>query len=640
MDFFEAQSGAQKRSQRLVWLFGLAVALIVFAVYALISVLFFVVHEGPEIPAFWSAGRFFGVAAVVCAIIGIASLVKTAQFARGGSAVAKSLGAQRVDLSTKDPGERRLLNVVEEMAIASGLPMPAVFILPEEGINGFAAGNTPQDAAIAITRGGVNDLSRDELQGVVAHEFSHILNGDMRLNLRLAGLIFGILVISIIGHLIIRSLGRAALYGGARRRSRNGKGGGGGVVVILALGFGLIVIGFIGEFIGRIIQAGISRQREYLADAAAVQFTRNPSGIAGALKRIGAGKGSLVEDPRAETVAHLYFARALKSNLGGLWATHPPLKKRISAIEPSWDGRFSEPSSPRRSSEKEGSPDKQKSPGPTATGDFRIPGMEGHAALSALSLPFFLASIGQISPTAVDYAQRFRVSLPKELDAAAHDPAHAPILLLALFAFSDETVFAAQCSLIEKSDWASSRRPFESLSALLKSVADSSRLSLLESMLPALAERAQAERAALIKLARDFAFADGELHIQEVLLLAVLESRMGERTSGSPGLPVAVSRVLLTFAHLEVTDPAAANKLAFDAARLENLVAKTDTSHPTPAEFESALLAAARASMDFRRHLLSAAARIVWHDGTISPAESTCLRALGLTLQLPIPLHP
>jgi Zn-dependent protease with chaperone function len=640
MDFFEAQSGAQKRSRRLIWLFGLAVALIVFAVYALISVLFFAVHEGSEIPAFWSAGRFFFVAAIVCAVIGIASLVKTAQFARGGAAVAESLGAQRVDLSTKDPGERRLLNVVEEMAIASGLPMPAVFILPEEGINGFAAGNTPQDAAIAITRGGVNDLRRDELQGVVAHEFSHILNGDMRLNLRLAGLIFGILVISIIGHLVVRSLGRAALYGGARRRSRNGKGGGGGVVVILALGFGLIVIGFIGEFIGRIIQAGISREREYLADAAAVQFTRNPGGIAGALKRIGAGKGSHVEDPRAETVAHLYFARALKSNLGGLWATHPPLKKRILAIDPSWDGRFSAPPQPKRSAGNEEKPGKKKSADSAGAGGFRIPGMDGHAALSALTLPLFLASIGQISPTAVEYAQRFRASLPKDLDDAAHDPKQAPMLLLALFAFSDEAGLTAQCGLIDKSKWASSRASFDVLRVPLKTLEDPSRLSLLELTLPALAAIAEVDRAALIKLARDLAFADGELHIKEVLLLAVLESRLGERPSGLPGLPVAVPRILLTFANLEVNDPATASKLAFEAARLENLVAKTDTPPPTPTEFESALLAASRASMDFRRHLLAAAARIVWHDGTISPAESTFLRALGLTLQLPIPPLP
>ena len=259
------------------------------------------------------------------------SLFKIAQLAGGGTGVAERLGGRRVYPNTIEPNERRLLNVVEEMALASGVPVPPVFMMKdEEGINAFAAGFSPSDAVIGVTRGCVEQLSRDELQGVIAHEFSHILNGDMRLNIRLIGILHGILLLGLIGRELLRI---ASFSGGSRRRNDS-------AMYLLLVGLVMMVLGFLGMFLGNLIKAAISRQREYLADASAVQFTRNPEGIAGALKRIGAAVfGSRLTSPRAAEISHMYFAEGVST----LFATHPPLAERIRRLDPQWDGKFPKP---------------------------------------------------------------------------------------------------------------------------------------------------------------------------------------------------------------------------------------------------------------------------------------------------------
>ena len=231
-----------------------------------------------------------------------------------------------------------MINVVEEMALASGVPVPPVYLLPEEqGINAFAAGYSPSDAVVAVTRGTAEQLSRDELQGVVAHEFSHILNGDMRLNIRLIGVLHGILLLGLIGRFLLRS----GYYSGHRRNSKDNSG-----AVLLVMGLVLLVLGFVGSVCGNLIKAALSRQREYLADASAVQFTRNPGGIAGALKRIGAAvMGSSLKHSNASEMSHMYFSQGVWEGFTGMMATHPPLPKRIRALEPNWDGKF--PTTPK-----------------------------------------------------------------------------------------------------------------------------------------------------------------------------------------------------------------------------------------------------------------------------------------------------
>ncbi|MBA3850586.1 MAG: peptidase M48, partial [Opitutus sp.] len=314
MDFFEAQARAKRRTNRLVALFALAVLGTIAASYLAAILIFRQVQpiaeqteanyweyqrtaRWPDRAAFtqwWDPQIFAGVAVGTLAIVGLASLFKWSQMRAGGSAVAEMVGGRRVDPRTTDLRERRLLNVVEEMAIASGTPVPAVYVLENEpGINAFAAGLTTADAVVAVTRGTLDKLNRDELQGVIGHEFSHILNGDMRLNVKLTAIVFGILVIGLIGRGILRSLGRG------RIRTGGGKNKGGGLAVIAAVGLALLLIGYIGYFFGRLIQAAVSRQREFLADASAVQFTRNPGGISGALKKIGGyALGSTMLDNR------------------------------------------------------------------------------------------------------------------------------------------------------------------------------------------------------------------------------------------------------------------------------------------------------------------------------------------------------
>lgn len=311
--FFEHQDRARQNTLYLLGLFALALFGMTLLLYLMVTI---TMLEEVE----FRLDVFFQVAFVVVLFVGFGSLSKLQSLKAGGSAVAISLGGQLVSPDTQDPAEAQLLNVVEEMAIASGITVPAVYRLPDEpNINAFAAGFTPNDAVIGVTQGTLDQLNRDELQGVIAHEFSHILNGDMRLNLRLIGILQGILLIYLIG----RTLARVMHSGGSSRSSR-----GGGIAI---LGLGMIGIGALGLFCGRLIKSAVSRQREFLADASAVQFTRNPSGLLGALKKIGGLSGSRVRSPNAEEASHLFFGEALR--LGGAFATHPPMKQRIRRLE-------------------------------------------------------------------------------------------------------------------------------------------------------------------------------------------------------------------------------------------------------------------------------------------------------------------
>jgi Zn-dependent protease with chaperone function len=297
VDFFARQDKARRNTKLLVFYFSLAVIFLILAVYAAASLIFSGIelkNSLDEASFTWSQLELLLWTAIgTLAVILIGSVFKTLQLARGGSAVAELLDGRLVNSNARDADERKLLNVVEEMAIASGVPVPQVYVMDgEASINAFAAGHSASDAAISVTRGCMTMLSRDELQGVIAHEFSHILNGDMRLNLRLIGLIFGILCLTVIGRVLVRSRGR-----------KN---------PLPLLGIALIIIGWAGVFFGRLIQAAVSRQREVLADASAVQFTRNPAGLAGALKKIGGlAYGSRLQSPHAEEASHLFFANGL-----------------------------------------------------------------------------------------------------------------------------------------------------------------------------------------------------------------------------------------------------------------------------------------------------------------------------------------
>ncbi|WP_439344738.1 M48 family metallopeptidase [Vacuolonema iberomarrocanum] len=319
MNFFEHQDRAKQNTLYLLVLFAIALIGMVLLIY--LALMFAVSGSSTGTLYLWDPSLLLISAVGVGLFVGIGSVSKLAALRGGGKVVAGGLGGHLLSRNTQDPNEQQLLNIVDEMAIASGTPVPAVYLLADEpGINAFAAGFTPNDAVIGVTRGTLEQLSREELQGVIAHEFSHILNGDMTLNLRLIGVLQGILLIYLTGRVVARA--------GGRGRSRgDGK--------IVAVGLALILIGSLGLLCGRLIKSAVSRQREFLADASAVQFTRNPSGIAGALRKIGGlSEGSLIEAPNAEEISHLFFGEALRFGFFGQgFATHPPLQQRIQRIE-------------------------------------------------------------------------------------------------------------------------------------------------------------------------------------------------------------------------------------------------------------------------------------------------------------------
>ena len=473
MDFFEAQARAKKSTSRLVALFALAVLGTVLGGYGAAVFALRQTHDdnprrssrsaqrstlNAPLPSWWQPQLFLGVSSLTLAVVGLASLYKWSEFSAGGSAVAESVGGRRVDPHTTDTIERRLLNVVEEMAIASGVPVPAVYIMDEEpAINAFAAGLTTSDAVVAVTRGTLEKLSREELQGVVGHEFSHILNGDMRLNMRLTALVFGILFLGLAGRGILWTL-RFQSLGGSR--DREGKNSGGMLIAIGFVGLALLILGYVGYFFGRLIQAAVSRQREYLADASAVQFTRNPGGLSGALKKIGGFTlGSSIQSNQSGAIGHFFFAQGFRSHFGGLWATHPPLDERIRAIDPQFDGQMSAPPEvvdfARDSFVTAGLAPAQ----PSRTSHLAHPPATPAAAA--------IAAVGTLTSDQISNAQLLLDSTPARLRAATQTPAEAQVLLYGLLLDEDPATRARQRSLVASRSGGDALRTLDELTPSL-----------------------------------------------------------------------------------------------------------------------------------------------------------------------------
>lgn len=345
MDFFAQQDRARRNTRLLVVLFLLAVALLIFLANALVTGALWIashynLYTGSQRGLagyldMLSWERFGVIGLGIAATVAMVSFLRWLQLAAGGKTVAESMGGRRILRQSSDPDEKRCLNVVEELALAANMPVPAVYVLPDErGINAFAAGITPADAVVAVTRGTLLQLKRDELQGVIGHEFSHILNGDMRLGIRLAALLKGITFMGDVGHFLLRGSAHGVRIASGRR-SRDG-------AALPIIGLGLLVIGWLGSLAAGFIKAAISRQKEYLADASAVQFTRDNQGIGNALKVIGGFlPGSLVHAARAPEMSHIFFGE-VRHHIWQAFATHPPLPLRIQRIDPSWDGKFIE----------------------------------------------------------------------------------------------------------------------------------------------------------------------------------------------------------------------------------------------------------------------------------------------------------
>ncbi len=475
MDFFKSQDAAKRNTSKLILLFGLAVISLILITNLLIMVLLgFAGSEMTSMAAMnapamnWQLFLYVGLG--VAAVILFGSLYKIATLSGGGARVAEMMNGKLVISGTDDIQEQRLLNVVEEMAIASGTPVPPVYIMEEEGINAFAAGYSPSDAVIGVTRGAIKTLDRDQLQGVIAHEFSHILHGDMRINIRLIGVLHGILILGIIGYHLMRG-------GSYSRRSKDS----GGIVL---LGLGLLIVGYTGTFFGNLIKAAVSRQREYLADASAVQYTRNPDGIAGALMLIATHQErSFLNHPGSNEISHALFEEGqAHSMLGGLYATHPPLEERISAILPNWNGKYDVAVKERAQSE---TPDtsgaKQSSEG--ATDQKR---RAATIAAGAILGEAMVQAAGNPGLDQIGAAEKIIAGLPGRWLEAARDLSGARAVVYLLVLQETDPVRRRQLNLLEH---AADKGVYREVMQLLESgesIAAEQRLPLVEICLASL----------------------------------------------------------------------------------------------------------------------------------------------------------
>src|SRR5499427_7070628 len=470
-NFFEQQESARRKTAQLVAYFVLGILVLIALVYVLLLILSIF---GGEPVSWWQPELFLVAALGVGLVVGGASAFKVAQLRSGGQAVALMMGGREVPGTTTDARQKRLLNVVEEMALAAGVPVPPVYVLEEPGINAFAAGYAPGDAVVAVSQGALNYLTRDELQGVVAHEFSHILNGDMRLNIRLIGLIFGIMALSIIGRILMLTSGR-------RSSGRNDSRGG-----LVLLGLGVFVLGLVGAFFGRLIMAAVSRQREYLADASAVQFTRNPDGISGALKKIGGlAEGSRIDNPQAAEAGHMFFANAFAGEgLAELLATHPRLVERIRRLDPQFDGQF--PMVRPVSVDREELEGPCRGRVPPFAGIPRLPGLP-QVPVPVLGFADEAASrVGHVAPEEISYAQALHDGMPDVLRVAAQEPFSARALVYALLLDPRADLRELQLTRLKAGAEPHCFAETLRLVAPVQALPDTHRLPLLDLAMPAL----------------------------------------------------------------------------------------------------------------------------------------------------------
>jgi len=553
MNFFEHQELARRNSQRLVVLFVLAVIAIVIAVNVAATVLYhlFIVPTGLR----WGSaqlpnGFYFTNTVVVLGLILGGTWLEMNRLKAGGSAVARMVGAREVDTSTRDLLDRRLLNVVEEMAIASGVPVPRVFVMDNEtAINAFAAGHSINDAVVAVTRGTLTRLSRDELQGVIAHEFSHILNGDMKLNLRLIGVLYGLLIVALAGRFLLELGGRSR--GGGSRSS------GSAIAVLFAAGLLLWILGYIGVFFGRLIKAGVSRQREFLADASAVQFTRNPEGIGGALRKIAGlsketGLGTRIEHPQAESLSHLFLGAARPSFVRGMFATHPPLDDRLRriygrAVEPIAApenavalalGGLSPAEIQRPRSPIEFIPSDTAHSGTTALPQSASPVaglVEQGAALAsgaAAMAAKVTSDIGTVRSRHRDFAlDDAQQALLQSLRRAAADGTRAQLLVLALLIDKDRELRGQQLALVTEVYGSEAAEITVSYHEQVQRLPPGARQPLADVAMPALRRLPLGAREALLRTAHLLIAADGRLTVSEYLLFTLLKRRL-DRDAG------------------------------------------------------------------------------------------------------------
>jgi len=638
LNFFDAQDQARRSTRRLVILYLLATAGIVISVALVVGFAYSLTYY-PYPPSDGNYGTHMarspavigGAAVFTLLVIGIATLVKTKQLRAGGGRVARDLGGTLVGESNMDLLHQRLRNVVEEMALASGVPVPEIYVLEnEQGINAFAAGYAPEDAAVAVTRGALELLNRDELQGVIAHEFSHVLNGDMRLNIRLMGVLFGIIVLTVIGRKILFSMRHVRSRDGAKL-----------VAVGMIVAAGLLVVGGLGVLFARIIKASVSRQREYLADASAVQFTRQTSGIASALKKIGgyeSGSHFQVADP--EEVSHMLFGTGTK--FSGLFATHPPLTARIQALEPG----FRPDEYPHVDYRTERTARQM-----AAAEQYAGVAAMAAGAATTVSPEKVIDNVGQPSQEQVEFAGKLRQSIPEKLYVAAHSPEDAYLLSIALLLDRGERVLGRQLSLLHEQLGEQRANRVKQLYDELKEISTGYRLPMLEIAFPALRQRKPSELDYLIDLSERLVEVDGDIDLFEYCFNRVLVSSLQRamhpshkpRRRSAKRAPVreaAIDLLRIIAHHGHQTDND--GEMAFRAGLELFGNWANDASYDVERKFAAPVLdkqldLLSALNGEGRQMLVKAISTTVAADGKLTNVEADLLRAVCATLAVPVP---
>ena len=648
MNFFEAQDHARRSTGLLILLFLLAIAglLVLSNIIVFESLYFFefgsLAFSRSELGLVFDSNLSILLSSAILLFIILGSLYKLAQLSSGGSAIAQYLGGVIIPRSSTDPLHKKILNVVEEMAIASGTPVPQVYVLNERGINAFAAGWKTTNAVIGITQGALERLSRDELQGVIAHEFSHIFNGDMRLNIRLIAILHGILMIGMLGRLILRSLRHV-------RTSRNSKGGGQAILVILGIGSALMVVGYTGTFFGNWIKSLISRQREYLADASAVQFTRSNEGIANALKKIGGAiPGSALLTASVDEYSHAYFAKGETGALSMFsFSTHPPLKQRILRIQPGWDGKYfldkRKPLRDRELEDQQAAEDKRKKTFATAIAAGAGINVALGDAMNSLD------NIGDVSKEQVDAAHAWRKQLPDAVLSNAENPYGAQALILALLLDENTDIEKQQYDVLNNELGELHTNNVKQVQQDVAGLERSQTLSLIDLTLPTLREMTVEQYQRFKTCIRQLIKADKKVDMREWVIQRVVLQHLDEQY-GHRKKPVAkyfvlgsakyASELMLSLlAYLEHKDPQQAQR-AFDSAKSSvgagalKLLAKDAISLDS---LNDAMDELEFLKPPIKKRFLQACVSCISHDGKVTIQAYELTRAIASCLDCPMP---
>ncbi|MBB6521382.1 M48 family metallopeptidase [Pseudoteredinibacter isoporae] len=667
MNFFEHQDRARRNTKKLVLLLLLAVlSLIAITIVLVVFLLNYGRLQTDEsiVQHMLNTANLEFIVSVglgVLAVVSLGSLYKLSQLSSGGKVVAEAMGGRLLNIQTRDADERKILNVVEEMAIAGGTAVPPVYLIDDDSINAFAAGYKGQDAVIGITRGCIQLLNREELQGVIAHEFSHILHGDMRLNIRLVGILHGILLIGIAGYYLMRT---AAFSGGSDRRN-NG-------LPFLALGLGLMVIGYSGTFFGNLIKAAVSRQREYLADSSAVQYTRNPFGISGALKKIAAhSQGSLLQNEHAPEFSHMFFGQGVKMAFGGMMATHPPLEDRIRRVEPNWDGSLPTLDYGRSVEEdfdsSDDTEDKRKAMLGAAVAVGAAIGQGGGSSLggssvgagpagkssahqqtqqtqSSIAGASAMDCIGVLSEEHVAEAQNTLAEIPDSIREAAHEPFSARALVYGLLLDADPSVQAAQLQQLKEKAHPASFKALEKILEELPRLDRHLHLPILDLCLPALKQQSpqqyQIFKRNMIILIR----ADKHVDIFEWALYRIvchgLEPQRDSLSRYKLKQTQGACQLLISVMARAGHDDEQEALRAYSAAAKELDIPAVGLL--PEAQINLQLLDKALEQLNLLRpldkpRLLKAMAASINHDGEVTATEAELFRAIADSLDCPIP---